>query len=355
MHKKLFIPGPVEVSPDTLQACASPMIGHRSPEFSELYNRAVPKLKKILYTKQNAFISTSSGTGVMEAGIRNLVAKRALVCCNGAFSDRWFTMMGDNGKEADELKVDWGKSIKPEMVDRGLSTGKYDAFCFTHNETSTGVMGPLEEIAEVLKKYPDVTFMIDAVSSMTGVKIDFDELGIDLMLAGTQKAWAMPPGLAVFAVSDKAMEKSKTVPNRGSYFDFQVFKKYHEKGQTPNTPAISFIYALDHQCTRMLDEGLDNRFARHLAMAGRCRAWAKERGFELFPEKGYESVTLTCVKNNLGISVADLNKYLAGQNLVISNGYGKLKEQTFRIAHMGDCTMPELEEVLGHIDNFLKK
>ncbi len=355
MHKKLFIPGPVEVAPDTLQACAIPMMGHRMPEFSDLYNSAISKLRKILYTEQNVFISTSSGTGVMEAGIRNLVGKRALVSCNGAFSDRWFEMMGENGKEADPIKIEWGKAIKPEMIDEALATGKYDAFTFTHNETSTGVMSPLKEIAEVLKKYPDITFMIDAVSSMTAVKIDTDALGIDLLLAGVQKAWAMPPGLAVFAVSDKAMEKSKTIPNRGTYFDFQLFAKYAAKGQTPNTPNISFINALDHQCSKMLKEGLENRFARHKEMSDHCRAWAKDRGFNFFFEDGYGSVTLTCMENTRGISIADLNKFLATKNMVISNGYGKLKEKAFRIAHMGDCTLPELKEVLALIDEYLNK
>ncbi|RKY26268.1 MAG: aminotransferase [Planctomycetota bacterium] len=356
MHKRLFIPGPVEVSKDVLEAMATPMIGHRSPEFSELYNRVIPKVKKILYTDQHVFLASSSATGMMEGSIRNLVKGRVLVACNGAFSDRWHEIAVNCGKEADQLKVDWGRAITADMVDEALSTGKYDAFTFTHNETSTGVMSPLEEVAEVLKKYPDVSFLIDAVSCMAGVKIEVDRLGIDCVLAGTQKAWGMPPGLTVFTVSEKAMEKAKTVEGKGSYFNFELFLKYHEKGQTPNTPAISLIFALDHQCDKMLAEGLDRRFARHLEMAARCRAWAKERGFKLFAEENYESVTLTCVENTRGIDVNALNDFLATKGVVISNGYGKrLKGKTFRIAHMGDCTLGELEEVLGYIDEFLNK
>jgi predicted phosphoserine aminotransferase len=355
MHKRLFIPGPVEVSKDVLEAMATPMIGHRSPEFSELYNRVIPKLKEILYTDQHVFLDSSSATGMMEGAIRNLAEKRVLVSCNGAFSDRWHGIALDNGAEADQLKVDWGKAIKPEMVDEALSTGKYDVFTFTHNETSTGVMSPIEEIAEVLKKYPDVLFVIDAVSSMTGVKIEIDRLGIDCLLAGTQKAWAMPPGLTVFTVSEKAMEKAKTVKNKGAYFNFELFLKYHQKGQTPNTPAISLIYALDHQCDKMLAEGMENRFARHLKMAERCRAWTKERDFGFYAEEGYNSVTLTCAKNTRGIDIGALNKFLATKGFVISNGYGKLKGETFRIAHMGDCTLEQLNEVLGCIDKFLDR
>jgi aspartate aminotransferase-like enzyme len=355
MHKRLFIPGPVEVSKDTLQAVATPMIGHRGSEFSELYNRVHPKLQKILYTNSYVFMSTSSGTGVMEGALRNLVNKRVLVSCNGAFADRWFEMAGENGKAADPLRVEWGKAVTPEMVDKALATGKYDAFTFTHNETSTGVMSPLEEVAEVLRKYPDVSFMVDAVSSMTAVKIEVDKLGVDCLLAGTQKAWALPPGLAVFAVSKRALEKAKTVPNRGTYFDFLGFLKYHEKGQTPNTPAISLIYGLEHQCDKMLAEGLDRRFARHLEMAKTCRQWAKDKGFEMFSEHPYHSVTLTCATNNKGMDIGALNKHLATKGVVISNGYGKIKDKTFRIAHMGDCTPAELKEVLGYIDEFLNR
>jgi aspartate aminotransferase-like enzyme len=332
------------------------MIGHRAPEFVELFNRVIPKLRKVLYAEDShVFLGTCSGTGIMEGALRNLVKKRVLVSCNGAFSDRWFGMAAENGKEADSLKVEWGQAIKPEMVDKALSTGKYDAFTFTHNETSTGVMSPIAEVSEVLKKYPDVSFMVDAVSSMTAVKIEVDKLGIDCMLAGTQKAWAMPPGLTVFTVSKRGMEKSATVENRGTYFDFQAFKKYGEKGQTPNTPAISFIYAIDHQCDKILAEGMDTRFARHLEMAQHCRGWLKDRGFEMFSEDPYHSVSLSCAKNNKGIDIGALNKYLATKDLVISNGYGKLKGDAFRIAHMGDCKMGELKEVLSHIDEFLNK
>ena len=351
-HKRLFIPGPVEVEPEILQAMGTPMIGHRSSEFKELYAEVQPKLQKLLYTENPVFLSTSSATGIMEGSIRNLVGKRCLSLVCGAFSERWHGIAGECGKEADAIEVEWGKAIKPEQVDDALATGKYDTVALVHNETSTGVMNPLEAIAGVVKKYPDVMLLVDTVSSMTGVKIEVDRLGLDVCLAGTQKAFALPPGLCVFTVSRRALERSATMKGKGFYFDFQAFLKYHEKQNTPCTPSISHIFALNVQLDRMFKEGLESRFARHQKMAAYCRNWARER-FALFPEAGYESVTLTTVANTRNIDVAALNKALASKDATIGNGYGDLKDKTFRIAHMGDCTLDQLKELLANIDGFL--
>lgn len=353
MHKKLFIPGPTEVRPEILKELARPMIGHRSKEFSELLMEVTPKVQKLLYTQNHVFMSTSSSTGMMEGAVRNCVAKRCLNCVCGAFSRRWHEITLANGKEADALEVEWGKAILPEMIDERLATGRYDAITLVHNETSTGVMNPLEKIAEVMKRYPDVTFMVDAVSSMAGVKIEVDKLGIDVILAGVQKAFALPPGLTVVAVSDEALKKAEQVPERGYYFDFLVFKRYlDDRQQTPTTPAIPHLYALNKQMDDILAEGLENRFARHQGMADYVRSWAKEN-FALFAQPGFESNTVTAIKNIKGISVAGLNEELAKRGAMISNGYGKLKEQTFRIAHMGDLKLADIKELLGWIDEIV--
>ncbi len=352
MHKKLFIPGPVECSEEILQAMATPMIGHRTKEYSELHKKVREKLEKLLFTEQIVFLFTCSSTGVMEGSIRNCVDKRCANFINGAFSKRWHQITLANGKEADPIEVEWGKAIKPELVDKTLATGKYDAITFVHNETSTGVMGPIAEIAEVMKKYPDVMFLVDAVSSQSAVKVEFDKLGIDVFLAGTQKAYALPPGLTVAAVSQKAMDKSANVKNKGFYFDFHAMMKKYKVDQTPATPGISHVYALNAQLDRMFAEGLANRFARHQKSVEYVRDWAKKY-FDLYAETGYESVTLTTITNTRGISVADLNKKLGEIGLAISNGYGTLKEKNFRIAHMGDCQMSDLEDLLGKINKIL--
>lgn len=353
MHKKLFIPGPTEVSKEILEVMSTPMIGHRSKDFVALYEKVVPKAQKILYTKNKVFLSTSSATGLMEGAVRNCVKNRCVNFSCGAFSKRWHDITKANGKEADMVGVDWGKAITPELVDETLKTGKYDAATFVHNETSTGVMNPLEEVAEVMKKYPDVCWLVDAVSSMTGVKIEVDKLGIDVCLAGVQKCFALPPGFAICSVSEKALKKAENVENRGYYFDFLTFLKYDkDRHQTPTTPVIPIIYAFDKQLDRMLAEGLDNRYARHQEMADYVRDWTRKY-FDFFPDEKYLSVTLTAIKNTRGISVADLNKELGNRGAMISNGYGKLKEQSFRIAHMGDLTLDDEKWLLGQINEIL--
>ncbi len=345
-HKRLFIPGPTEVRHENLAALARPQVGHRSPEFSELYTRVVPKLKQLLFTEGRVFLFTSSSTGVWEAAVRNCVRQRVLCCMQGAFSDRWHTVAESNGKQADKLQVEWGKAITAEMVDRALSSGDYDAIAVVHNETSTGVMNHLDEIAAVVRKHGDVMLMVDAVSSMAAAKIPVDEWGIDVCLAGLQKAFSLPAGLAVASVSDRALERARSVEHRGYYFDFLEMLKYDERGQTPSTPAIPQINALDAQLDDILAEGIEARFARHAALARITQQWAR-RHFALFAEEGFESPSITCVKNTRGISVAELNRELGQQWAMISNGYGKLKEQTFRIGHMGDTQEWEMRGLLA--------
>jgi aspartate aminotransferase-like enzyme len=339
-HLKLFIPGPVEVYEDVLQSFATPMIGHRRSEYSVLHKTVKDLLKKALYTSGDVFLVTSSGTGIMEACVRNLVDKKVLHCICGEFGQRWFEISKCNGKNAVPLNVEPGKAIKPDMVDAELAKGGYDCVCVTHNETSTGVMNPIMEIGQVMKKYPDVIYCIDAVSAMMGAKIETDKVGCDVVLASLQKAFAMPPGFAVCAVTKKALEKAAKVPNRGYYFDFIEFKKLDEKDQTPTTPSLPHINGLAYQLDKIVNkEGLDNRFARHIEMAKHCRGWAKENGYELFAEPGYESITLSCIKK---------------RGMVMAAGYGKFKDTSFRIAHMGDTTLPELKTLLTNIDEILK-
>ncbi|RKX69313.1 aminotransferase [candidate division WOR-3 bacterium] len=354
MHKKLFIPGPTEVMEDVLNVQAKPMIGHRSKEFSELLTSVVEKLKRVLATKNEVYIFTSSGTGVMEAAIRNCVKNKVLSLVCGAFSKRWAQIAKACNKEVATVEVDWGKAIKPEMVADALKKDHYDAVTLVHNETSTGVRNPIEGIAEVIKEYPDTFLLVDTVSSLMGDKIEIDKLGIDVCLASVQKCFALPPGMAVGVISERALKRSEEVTDKGYYFDFLVFKKYwEERRQTPTTPAISLIQALDYQLDRIEQEGVENRYQRHREMAEIVRGWAK-KFFAMFSEEGYHSVTVSAITNTRGISVADLNKELGKQGYMISNGYGKLKEKTFRIAHMGDLTKEDINDLLGRINAILK-
>ncbi len=347
MAKKLFIPGPVEVAPEILQAMATPMIGHRMPEYALLHKGVKEKLKKLLFTDERVFLATSSAFGVMEGAIRNLVGRRCANFCNGAFSDKWHDVTRRCGKEADAVKVEWGQPITPDLVDKTLATGKYDAFTMIHNETSTGVMSPLPEIAEVMRRYPDVVSIVDTVSSMSALKIPVDEFGIDCCIFGVQKAFALPPGLAVFTASAKVLERAKTIEGRGYYFDFLEFAAADEKDNTPSTPCISQIYAMDRQLDRMFAEGLERRWQRHREMADFVRNWVAGQGYGFLPEAPYRSLTLTCALNTRNTDLAALKKRLAERGYAFDDGYGKLKGKTFRIAHMGDMQVADLEEFLG--------
>lgn len=359
-HLKLHIPGPIEVSKKTYEAMCAPMIGHRSQNFKDLYGKVQPQLQQVFYTKQLVYLSTSSAWGVMEGSLRNLVSKKVLCCMNGAFADKWLDVAKRCGKEAEGLQVEWGQPILPEAIDAKLATGEFDAVTFIHNETSTGTMSPLEDIAKLKQKYPDVMFIVDSVSSCSAIKIDFDSLGVDVLLTGSQKAFAMPPGLGMFVVSPAALEKSKTLTDRGYYFDFQEFQKNAEKDMTPSTPCISLINGLSSKLDEFLAEGLENRYARHKKLAEMTRDWAKGQGFELFPEPGYESVSLTCI--NAGakpggrvVDTAELQKLVKESGILIDAGYGKLKGKAFRLSSMGDETEETMKELYAAVDKALAK
>jgi aspartate aminotransferase-like enzyme len=354
MSKKLFIPGPVDVAPEILAAMATPMIGHRMPEYARLHKGVTDKLKELMFTREKVFLATSSAFGVMEGAVRNLVGKRCANFCNGAFSDKWHDVTRRCGKEADAIKVEWGEPITPELVDATLASGRYDAITLIHNETSTGVMSPLPEIAAVLRRYPEVVSIIDTVSSMSALKIPLDELGIDCCIFGVQKAFALPPGLAVFSASSKALERCKGIEGRGYYFDFLEFAAADEKDNTPSTPCISQIYAMDRQLERIFAEGLERRWQRHRDMAEYVRGWVQERGFGFLPAGPYRSLTLTCAVNSRGTDLAELKKRLGERGYAFDNGYGKLKGKTFRIAHMGDMQLADLEDFTGQIDDILR-
>lgn len=353
MYKKLFIPGPTHVRDEILQAQAAPMIGHRAKEYSDLQAEVTPKLQKLLYTQQRVYLYASSSSGVMEGAVRQASRKRVLNTVCGAFSKRWHQMTIANGVPCDKVEVPMGQAITPELVDEALSQGDYDAITICHNETSTGIMNPIREIAALVReKYPDVLILVDAVSSMAGAKIEFDAWGLDVCLAGVQKCFAVPPGLTVAAVSDRARQRALEVPNPGYYFAYAQMDKKYDKHQTPATPAISLIQALNKQMDDILAEGIENRFARHIEMAEIVRAWARKH-FALYGDERYLSNTVTNIENTRGISVAGLNEELGRRGAMISNGYGDLKEKCFRIGHMGDHQVEDIRWLLGEIEDIL--
>lgn len=357
MAKKLFIPGPVDVRQEVLDAFATPMIGHRTKDISILQERISDNLRKLFYTDNTILLSSSSGTGLMEGAVRSFTAKRVVVFSVGAFGNRWAELAETNGIPFDRVDVEWGNPTLPEVVDEYLATGKYDVFCVTHNETSTGIMNPIKAISEVRKKYPDILWCVDAVSSMGGVKIEVDKLGIDVCITSTQKCLGLPPGMSIASVTDTAIEKAKEIPNRGFYFDYVTLYKFvTTKGyQYPTTPSIPHMFALDMQLKYILEvEGQEVRYARHAAMAKTAQDWAVANGFELLAGEGYRSNTVTTVKNTRDIDIAALAKAAGEEGYLLSNGYGALKGKTFRIAHMADREPKVLQEYLDMLTTKLK-
>jgi aspartate aminotransferase-like enzyme len=352
----LFVPGPVDVDPEVLAAQTQAMLPHRSAEFEEIFHRAEGKARRLFLTENRILITASSGTGLQEAAVRNFAQKRVLNCINGAFGSRWHDVSLSNGKQADKLETPWDQPITAELVRAALKKQDYEILTVVHNETSTGLENPIAEIAGAVRQVsPNTLVCVDAVSSFSGAKIETDAWGLDFVLTSSQKALAIPPGLGLAATSDRALEKAATVENRGWYFDLVRMEKHRTKNSTPATPATSLINALDHQLDRILDEGIQVRFDRHAAMAKQVQTWALDRGFGLFAPEGFRSKTVTTVANTLDIDFAALNAFLMARDMRLANGYGALKGKTFRIAHMGELNLDDIETLLAAIDSFMTK
>jgi aspartate aminotransferase-like enzyme len=351
---KLFAPGPVDVSKETFAAMCHPMIGHRGSDFEALYASLQPGLQEIFGTSRPVFLSTSSAWGVMEGALRNLARKKVLCLCCGAFSDKWLDVAKKCGFEAEAVQVEWGQAIDPEAVRAKLAEGGFDTVTFIHSETSTGVLNDLAGITKVVKSFPDTILIVDTVSSLSTVPMNMDTHGIDVMLAGVQKALALPPGLAVFAVSEAGMERAKSNSNRGYYFDFIEFAKNAAVNNTPSTPAISILFGLQHILGEIAKEGFAQRQERHSKTNAMIAAWGARHGFELFAPEGRRSFALTCFKTPDGFDLSGFIKNLKNKhNFLINGGYGKIKGLTFRISNMGNETEASMQELIDAMDDVL--
>jgi aspartate aminotransferase-like enzyme len=352
----MFVPGPVDVAPEVLAAQAKPMLPHRSKDFEAIFQRSEAKAKDLFFTKTRVFQAASSGSGMQEAGIRNFVQESVLSCINGSFAQRWYDVAVANGKQADKLEVEMGEAITPELLRNALKQKHYEAVTIVHNETSTGVENPLKDLCKVVQETsPDTLILVDAVSSLGGVKIEFDALGLDFLLTSSQKCLALPPGLSLAAASDRAMKKAESVTHRGWYFDLLLMEKHRLKDSTPMTPAMALIYALDLQLDRIFAEGLDNRFARHAAMAKRVQDWGAKHGMEPVAKPEYRSKTVVTMRNSLNWDISALNKFLLTKGMRIANGYGKLKDISYRVATMGETTMKDVDVLLAAMDEYIKQ
>ena len=340
---RFFNPGPVWVRPQVLQALTGPMMSHRSQAFMDLYGRILEKLPKIFWTAGKAHTLASSATGVWEAALVSCVEGPVLACSNGSFSDKWGEMGKRLGLEVDVLKVDWGRAVKAEDVRKKLAEKKYAAVTVAHNETSTGVISDLGAIAKVVRGNSDALMFADVVTSLAGTTVDVDAWGLDVAICGSQKALALPPGLAVFSMSDRALAAANRKKFRGLYLDFVDIDAFASKKQTPTTPCIPLLYALDMQLDHILAEGLENRWARHHAMLRAVEEWAPKAGFRFSSEAGAHSPTVSSLMPPEGVNAEELNKKMKAEKWTPGSGYGKFKSTCIRIGHMGDVDVASVK------------
>jgi aspartate aminotransferase-like enzyme len=352
LSRRLFTVGPVEVFPDTLQAMTKPMIMHRGKDYSTLQKGIIEKLHKALDTDMEIFLSPASATGFLESCVRCGVNKHMLGVSNGSFGDRWQQIGTLNGKMVDKVDVEWGKAIRKEHL-QGRIGKDVEAVTIVSNESSTGVLNPMLEIAQAVKDNGDPLLFVDGVTSVGAVDLELRKMRPDALVFGSQKALALPPGLAVICVSDRLMKKAETVQNRGYYFDLVEIKKFADKDLPLTTPAVSLLYGLDHQLDKMLKEGMGVRYQRHKEMAEHTRNWARKH-FGLYAEQGFRSLTITVVETG-HFDFATFEKKLKERGFEISPGYGKIKDNTFRIGHMGDLTMTDMVDLTNVMDTVLEE
>ncbi len=359
---RFFLTGPTEVHPEVLAAMTRPVIGHRGPEMTALLREVDAPLRAVFRTSRPVYVSSSSATGLMEAAVRCGVRRRALSLVNGAFSGRFRDLVGECGREVATYDAEWGAAHDPDEVFRRVRAGGFDAVTVVHSETSTGVLNPLPEIADAVRAAgretgEEVLLLVDGVTSVGGAEVEAEAWGLDLLLTGSQKALALPPGLAFATVAPRFLERAETIPGRGQYFDLVEFDRAWTRHQTPNTPAVSLVYALAEQVRRIQAEGIGARIARHRAMAERCWEWVEtegaRRGLRVLAPEGRRAPTNTAVllpPERKGMQVAAA---LEERGWTIAPGYGRLRDTTFRIGHMGDHTVEELDGLLAELEEVL--
>jgi predicted phosphoserine aminotransferase len=353
---RFFLPGPTEVRPEVLQAMLRPMIGHRVAEMEELIGRIEPGLKYVFQTQRPVYISASSATGLMEGAVRNGARRKVLALVNGAFSERFYKITVATGLQADPLEVEWGGAHTPEMVENALRRGIYDAVTVVHSETSTGVLNPIREIAGVVRAAGDVAILVDSVSGLGGAPVYTDDWKLDFVLTGTQKCFALPPGLAFGVAQKSILERANRKMDRGIYFDFHEFERNIQKNQTPNTPAVSLLYALAVQLDAMRAETNEVRWDRHQAMADRVYAWVQDmddRGIALriLAPAGYRSPTTTTILVPEPWTGPKVCAAVQERGYTIATGYGKGRDGSIRIGTMGDHTVEETENLLDALSD----
>lgn len=348
-----FLTGPTYVREHVRQAMARQPIAHRSAEFRALHADLGSRLGKVFRTSRAVYLVSSSSSLSWDIAIASAVCKDVLCLTNGAFSERFLKVARSWGKDADQVAVPWGRPIDPELVRQALRRKKYEAVTLAHNETSTGVLSPLAEIAEVVREESDALIFVDAVSSLAGCELETEQWGIDFLFTGSQKALALPPGLAFITASERMLEKARTIRHRGYYTDLLAYEEKHRSSGTLTTPAMPQIWALREQLERIEAEGVAARWRRHGELRSRTEKWAAQRGFTYASAPQGASPTVSCLRPPAGITAPELVKALAERGVTVAGGYGAWKLETFRIGHMGEVQVHDLERLFDAIEDVL--
>jgi len=351
---KLFTVGPVACYPEVLEEMKRQMFSHRSEEYKKLHRETVELLQKLMETESQVFLFSSTGTGFMEASVRNCVDETVLCCVNGSFGKRFVEVAISNGKTVETIEPPLGNPITPDLLDDKLSKcPDVEAVAITHNETSIGLINPLKKLAEVVKKHGKLLF-VDAVSSMGGVEIKVDKWDLAVCFTGSQKCFGVPPGLGVGSVSEKALKKSEVAKNKGWYFDFKLWEKYQKTAGTPVTSVIPQIAGLN-KILKLIDNwgGKEKYFGLYTERNRRIREGIQKLGLTLFPNKGYESPTVTCINAPSNVSGVEIYKKMREKGFELAKGYGIVKNTTFRIGNMGYIEFEEIESMLEALGEVL--
>lgn len=350
---RFFLPGPSYVLERVREAMTQYPIGHRGADFKAMAVRIAEKLPQVFRTSRPVMIVTGSGSIMWDMATLGLVDKSVLNLVNGSFSDRFHSVCKAWGKEADKVEVPVGKIVDPELLRQALRRKKYEMVTFAHNETSTGVLNPLTELVEVVRQESDALVAVDAVSSLAGARLEGEAWDVDFLFTASQKALALPPGLALCTLSERAVAKLGTVGPRGYYADI---KRYYDKQatlETVTTPAIPQYWALDVQLDVILAEGMEARWQRHQGLRARTEQWAAASGFTYASEAAGASPTVSCLAPPAGVDAPELVKKLRAEGFVVGGGYGDLKNATLRIGHMGEVRLTDLDALLAQIDRLV--
>jgi aspartate aminotransferase-like enzyme len=353
----LMIPGPTPVPDSVLSKMAMPMINHRGKEFAQILKDVTEKMKKVYLTKGDVILLTASGSGGMESAVVNFLSPgdKAIFCVTGAFGDRWAKMGKVYGADVIRIETPVGEGVTPEIIEDNLKKNSgVKAVYVTHNETSTTITNDLSKIGEIAHKYGAIV-AVDAVSSLGAIELRMDEWQLDVVVTASQKALMTPPGLAFVAVSERAWELHKSAKMPRFYFDLGEAKRMAENGETPFTPAVSQVFAIDTALDLLLSEGLENSWNRHKLLGKAVREGVKALGLKLLAKEEFASNAVTGVYPPEGVPADDLRRKVKARGVTLAGGQGALKGKIFRIGHIGYILDTDIIVTLSIIGETLRE